>query len=173
MIKNAAMVAALCGALFASAADAAIISGTWNFSAAGGITGSFSFTGFDTSIFYTGSTAAGFTVSTNFATAGDGGNAFDYDPGIHQLVIGGLNDGVHSVISPPATNDWALSINGFPTSFDFLSFSYAPISGSFVFDNRTVTVAAAAATPEPATLALLGVGLAGIGFARRRARQAA
>jgi hypothetical protein len=167
MFKSAVVMTGLCGALLTASADAAIISGTWSFTA-GAYSGSFSFVNLDTTQFYTGSTDAGFSVSTNFDTTGDGGNAFDFDPGIRQLVIGGLVNGVHSVISPPATNDWDLAVNNFWTNPTFASFAYeGTTSASFVSINSGVTIAPAA-VPEPATIALLGIGMAGIGFARRR-----
>jgi hypothetical protein len=46
-------------------------------------------------------------------------------------------------------------------------FTGSPDGGSFVIDNLTYDTGAAS-VPEPATLGLLGLGLAGIGIARRR-----
>ena len=71
VIKSLSMIAAVIGVLFSCAANADIISGTWNFSASS-FTGSFSFSGLDTTQTSINSTAVGFSVSTSFDTSGDG-----------------------------------------------------------------------------------------------------
>jgi len=156
-------VALLAFGLVAPQCEASIISGTWNFTV-GALSGSFSFTGLDTSQNYTSSTAAGFSVSTSFDTTGDGGNGFTYPFGPSDaLIIGGLVNGVNGIAG---INDWGLEIVNFSTNPTVVFFEYDPASGSVVAITGTIT--SAAAVPEPATLALIGLGLFGVALTRRR-----
>lgn len=147
-------------------ANAIIISGTWTFTA-GAYTGSFSFSGLDTSQTYVDSTAAGFSLSTNFDTSGNGGNAFSYNayaPG--TLVIGGLVSGLNT--AGGAENDFILYNFDFPNSSSGWLVYYPAGVDKIEVPPPIEATFQAASVPEPGTLALLGLGLAGLGLNRRR-----
>ena len=84
----------------------------------------------------------------------------------NTLGSGGSTDGSVLFFGAIATN----------SAHDFTSVAFLTESGSgdvFAFDDFTVGSREQVQVPEPATLALVGAGLAGVGFAARRRRKAA
>lgn len=154
------------GLLATSAVQASIVTGTWGFSI-GGYTGTYSFTGLDTSVVYDNSTAAGFSVTTNFATSGT--NEFSYSGGTLYLGANVSGEGVKTMLISPPVNDWALwSINNPFSGSTSGFFQYSGTSSNGAYISGTALVTEPATVPEPGTLALVSLCLAGLAPTVRR-----
>jgi len=164
--------ALLCLLPLSSNAD--IVSGTWEFSA-GTFSGSFSFTNLDTTTTYTDSTLASFSAVVNDALY-DTSNVFSFNGG--TLYIGGSDSGARDLrLYPDSTDtglDWSVQISDFPTMSMRLTAADFDLAdyGFFFLRYSTGTVALVQAAPEPESIALLGLGLAGMALSRRRKEQA-
>ena len=104
---------------------------------------------------------------SNFNITLDGPPAFAYGVVADALVIGSLFNGAQTVGG--GTNDFVFGINNASTNPRPSDIAYAQRSSDAVFQTFNVRLTVTpAATPEPATLALLGTGVAATLFQRRR-----
>ena len=165
-MRRTALALATAAALCAAPAQAAITTTNWTISG----TGSGTFTlDFDSNTSLYTLTALNFTLAgTTYNTANSG--LSNQSP---TLLILGANAGGGVLVVAGATNDFWLFFD--PTlllqSVSGDNASYSTGAGTILSADYRLSQVPGTAVPEPATWAMMLLGLGGIGFAARRARK--
>jgi len=101
-----------------------------------------------------------------------GPGGFSYEPGfaIQNGVLVGMCGGVFGAGDIPFVDFAPCTDTGYPNVFNSVGLPVTEDDGSFSFPNSISGTFGITTVPEPLTLALFGLGLAGIGLSRRRLR---